>query len=71
MRTMDEKQREIIIAMADHNMSIQKVADALYRHRNTVDYHIGCIRKKYGLDPRNFYDLCKLLEMAKKEEVSQ
>ena len=30
-------------------------------------YRIGKIKRITGLDPMNFYDLCKLVEMAKKE----
>lgn len=62
---MTEQQEEIILAMADCNMSALAVSKKIYLHRNTVDYHIIQITKQTGLDPRNFYDLNKLLRMCK------
>lgn len=63
---MDERDAEIILALADHDLNITKVARAGYMHRNTVLYHIGKIRKSTGLDPTKFYDLNKLLQMVRK-----
>ena len=62
---MDERDAEIILALADHKMNISEVARVGYMHRNTVIYHIGRIKKITGLDPTEFYDLCKLVEMVK------
>jgi carbohydrate diacid regulator len=33
-----------------------RAADALYIHRNTLNYRLGRIQELYGLDPRNFSD---------------
>lgn len=67
---MDERAAEIILALADHNMNITKVARVGYMHRNTVLYHIGKIKRITGLDPTNFYDLHKLVDMVRKEKGS-
>ena len=62
---MDNLDREIILAFAEHSMGITATAKELYMHINTVVYHLEKIRKNTGLNPRRFYDLVKLVEMAK------
>ena len=62
---MDPKHRETILAFADCNMNIRETARRLYFGCTTISYRLGKIHELYGLDPRNFYDLCKLVEMAK------
>lgn len=37
----------------------------VFMHRNNVVYHIGKVKKLTGLDPTVFYDLVKLVQMAK------
>lgn len=61
---MTEFEQDIIKALADSDMSINKAAEQLYFHRNSLVYHIKKIKAKTGLDPNNFYDLCKLLKMT-------
>ena len=63
---MDEWDAEIIIALADNNMNITEASKVLYVHRNTVEYHIRKVRQSTGLNPTNFYDLHKLVQMAGK-----
>ncbi len=55
----------IIVAMADRNMNKSEAAKDLYIHRNTLTYHLDRIQYKTGLDPRKFYDLVNLVDMAK------
>lgn len=64
---LSEERCEIIISLADNNMNITKVARLLYMHRNTVEYQINRIKEITGKDPRNFYDLYKLVLIAKTE----
>ena len=59
---LDDKKREILRTFADCNMSVLGTAKKLHFHWNTITYHLNAIQKKTGLDPRNFYDLVKLLE---------
>ncbi len=53
---------EIIQAMADLSLNVTAVSKRVYKHRNTVLFHLRRIRKKTGLDPRKFYDLAELLK---------
>lgn len=62
---MEERFKEIILTMADHDMNVKRVAEVLHYHRNTMVYQLNKIQSIYGLDPRKFYDLCKLVEMVK------
>jgi carbohydrate diacid regulator len=59
---MDKRDVEIILALADNNMNETQTARDLYMHRNTVIYRLRKVKKLTGLDPMNFYDLCKLVE---------
>ena len=56
---------EVIVALADNSMNVTDAADAIYVHRCTVHYRVKKIREGTGLNPFNFYDLCKLLTVAK------
>lgn len=55
----------IVLAMAAYDMKISEVARAVFMHRNTVLYHLTKIKAQTGLDARRFYDLVKLLKIAK------
>ena len=61
---MDELDVKIILALADNRMNISKVSRVMFMHRNSVVYHIEKIKQLTGLDPTEFYDLCKLVQMV-------
>ena len=61
---MTETQKKIVIAFAEAGMNIQAAADKTFFHRNTVCWHLIRIKMKTGLDPRNFFELHKLYEIA-------
>ena len=61
---MDERDVKIILALADNNMNESETARVLFMHRNTVIYHLGKVKRLTGLDPMNFYDLCKLVQLV-------
>ena len=65
---LTERNKEIILALAECNMNQSEVSRVKYLHINTVIFHIQKIRENTGLDPKNFYDLIKLVEMAKDGE---
>lgn len=67
MINLTEDERLILNAFVENNMSVSKTAKALYYSRNNMVYHIGKIQNKYGVNLRNFYDLCKLLGYEKVE----
>lgn len=64
---LNEMDYRVILTLAKHSMRATETAYELGKHRNGVLYRIGKIKRITGLDPMNFYDLCKLVEMAKKE----
>lgn len=70
MDRLSDIQKEIILALAENNMRSTFVAEKLNYHRNTVEYHILQVIKKTGLNPKNFYDLCKLVEAVKNNDYS-
>ena len=57
----------IIIALAENGLSVSKVARQLHYHRNNIDYHIRRIQEITSLNPKDFYDMIKLLRMCGKE----
>lgn len=61
---MKEREIEIIKLMCQFNLNSSKVAKNMFLHRNSVEYHIKQIKKKYQLDPHNYYDLIKLEQIA-------
>ena len=61
---MDELDVQVVLALADNRMNVSEAARVLYMHRNGVSYRIKKIRRITGLDPLNFYDLYKLVEMV-------
>lgn len=63
---MTELQAEIILKLAENTFVISTVANQMYRHRNSITYHIERIRAETGKDPMTFYDMVELLEEAKK-----
>lgn len=58
-------QAEVITKLAKNNMNTTATAKDLFLHRNSVYHHIKMIQLNTGLNPLNFYDLCKLLTKAK------
>lgn len=61
---MTENQIEIIKEFAHQGMNVSKTARSLRYHRNSIVYHLDKILDDTDFDPRNFYDLVKLLRMA-------
>ena len=65
---MTDRHREIILALADCKMNASEAGKKIFLHRNTVLYHCEQIKLSTGLDPFDFYDLIRLVEMAKENE---
>lgn len=64
-------QIECIAAYAANNMNIQATATSLYRHRNTIEYHLREVERKTGLDPKGFFNLIRLLNLIEEKEAKQ
>ena len=56
---------EIVLALADNNMNESKTAQGVYLSRNAVMNRLMKFKRILGLDPTNFYDLGKLVRLAK------
>lgn len=54
---------ELIIEYANCSMNGSEVARNLYMSRTSIDYRLYAIYNKTGLNPKNFYDLSKLLKL--------
>ena len=62
---------DIILALADNQMSISKAARKLFMNRASVVYHVKLIKAITGKDPLNFYDLLELVQRVKGEKISE
>lgn len=66
---MNELDKETVIALAKNNMNTTDTANQLGVHRNTVLNRYERIKNRTGFDPRNFYDLHKLVNMAAGKDI--
>lgn len=66
---MNDLHRSVVIAFAENGMKVEKTARAMCYHHNNIKYHLENIARKTGLDPRNFFDLIRLYEMATGKEL--
>ena len=53
---LTEKECSILRTYLSCNMSLKNAADALFIHKNTLQYHLDRITEKSGKNPRNFQD---------------
>lgn len=60
---MEDRDKKLLKAYAENSMSMKKTSDAVYLHYNSIRYRFKLIERETGLNPRNFYDLEKLLAM--------
>lgn len=55
--------KQIMIVFAKHNGSLNRCAEELYIHKNTLQYKLNKIKNLTGYDPRNYQDFA-VLHMA-------
>lgn len=60
---MEDRDKKLLKAYAAHNMNVRETGGAVYLHYNSICYRFRLIQRETGLNPRNFYDLEKLLAM--------
>lgn len=60
---MEDRDKKLLKAYAAHNMNVRETGGAVYLHYNSIRYRFQLIQRETGLNPRNFYDLEKLLAM--------
>ncbi|MBP2077047.1 CdaR family transcriptional regulator [Oceanobacillus polygoni] len=56
LQRMDKTKAETLEAFFANDLNLQKTADALFLHRNTLIYRINKIANETGYDPRRFND---------------
>ena len=52
---------QVLKAYADAGMRLQTAAKALGMSNRGVEYHLNRAKEETGLDPRNFWELVRLL----------
>jgi sugar diacid utilization regulator len=60
-----KKQKMAILAFAECNMNASETARKLSHNRNTVVGKLETVKDNTKLNPFSFYDLIKLVEIAK------
>ncbi len=65
---MEDRDKKLLKAYATHNMNVRETGGAVYLHYNSIRYRFRLIQRETGLNPRNFYDLEKLLAMISTQE---
>lgn len=68
---MTKLDAQAVLTFADCNMNAAEASRRMYMHRNTVIYHLDKVKRETGLDAQNFYDLIKLVGMAKEEQKNE
>lgn len=51
---------QLLRSYIDHNASINRTAESLFIHKNTLQYRLGKIKRQTGHDPRNISELLPL-----------
>ena len=64
MQPMTLKDAKTIIAFADASMNVSLAAHAVCLDPVSFSRELDIIRVRYDINPRNFYGLHRLLEMA-------
>ena len=66
---MEDRDKKLLKAYAENDMSMSKTSGVVYLHYNSIRYRFQIIQRETGLNPRNFYDLEKLLAMIDTQET--
>lgn len=65
---LTEQEVKIIKALAQNNMKVKVAARSIPASYMYIRYNIEKLKRRTGLDPRNFFDLMKLWQIV--EEIS-
>lgn len=66
---LNEKQRAVVMAFADNDMSLTKTASAVYYSAANIAQYLRRIAMLTGLDPKRFYDLVELVRKIKEGKL--
>lgn len=70
LEVMTPVDKGVVMSYAEADMKPGIAVARYHMSHNGVYYHLLSIKAKTGLDPKRFFDLCKLVEMisAEREE---
>ena len=66
MEWLSDTRRLVAQAYADAGMNVSGAARILGVSTDTIYHHLAQIKARTGLDPRNFWDLARLLGLSRK-----
>ena len=61
---MTAYQAKIVLAYAINSMNAEDTGRYLHMVPQNVHYHLDKINRDTGLNPKNFFDLCRLIGIA-------
>ena len=61
---MTEHQAKVVMAFAKNNMRAKDTGKYLHVVEQDVHYHLRRVKEITGLDPKNFFELCRLVGIA-------
>ena len=61
---MTVNQANIVLAYARNSMSAKDTGRELHAVDQDIHYHLRKIKEDTGLNPKNFFDLCRLVGIA-------
>lgn len=70
LEAMTPVDKGVVMSYAEADMKPGIAVARYHMSHNGVYYHLLSVKAKTGLDPKRFFDLCKLVEMisAEREE---
>lgn len=68
--SLEEGDRDLLSAYFGHDRSLKETCEALFIHKNTLQYRLKRIAEKTGYDPRAFRDAAVLYAALKLEALS-
>jgi carbohydrate diacid regulator len=61
VRKISEADQQLLKVYYDSGMSLKTASEALYIHKNTLQYRLDRIHRECGLDPRNVREASVLI----------
>ena len=68
-KKLTQAEKETLMAYADNDMNLTATAKEMYCHYTTIWYRMDRVAIKTGLNPKCFYELVELMDMARKGEL--
>ncbi len=69
LKSLDEQDRKILRSYFEHDMSLQATSQALFIHKNSLQYRLNHIAAESGYNPRKFRDAVVLYSALKAAET--